>query len=228
MTQWDDPSAHEGDYPPDWDVRRRAVYERDDWTCTRCGYQSGPHAGDEALPLHAHHSVPRAAGGSNRLSNLTTLCEDCHADVHGRDGFDSDRRRASPPGTGKGLRLRTRLLIGVCTPIIGGIVYLWAIDQLLTLTRTWETGVAIGVVLGILIVSYARPKHLIVSSGGIGLLFAGLAYKAVGISLLQAAIVLAVLWVPGAVAGVGMLLASRMQANIFVLVEDVVESLSHR
>lgn len=114
------------------------------------------------------------------------------------------------------MRLRTRLLIGVCTPIIRGIVYLWAIDQLLALTRTWETGVAIGVVLAILIVSYARPKHLIVSSVGIDLLFGGLAYKVVGISLLQAAIVLAVLWVPGVVAGVGMLLASRMQANIFV------------
>lgn len=66
-------------YPPDWDTRRRQVYQRDDYRCQRCGIRGGPH-GD--VELHAHHVVPISNGGSHELTNLLTLCWSCHNAVH--------------------------------------------------------------------------------------------------------------------------------------------------
>lgn len=68
-------------YPDDWHARRRQVYQRDEWTCQNCGRQGGPF-GD--VELHCHHVVPKARGGSHRVSNLVTLCDDCHRAVHNR------------------------------------------------------------------------------------------------------------------------------------------------
>lgn len=31
---------------------------------------------------HIHHIIPISVGGSNRLTNLVALCDDCHAKVH--------------------------------------------------------------------------------------------------------------------------------------------------
>jgi len=63
------------DYPDDWQQKRGAVLSRDDHTCQGCGS-----ATDE---LHIHHICPLGAGGSNALSNLITLCDECHGRVHG-------------------------------------------------------------------------------------------------------------------------------------------------
>lgn len=79
---YDEQDGYEGRYPPDWEQRRRAVLARDEYTCQRCGEASGPHAGDEGVTLHVHHVRPLSAGGSNRLSNLVTLCADCHEAEH--------------------------------------------------------------------------------------------------------------------------------------------------
>lgn len=53
----------------DW---RKAVYERDDYTCQDCKTRGGQ--------LHAHHIKPFAQhpGLRYELSNGLTLCEDCH------------------------------------------------------------------------------------------------------------------------------------------------------
>jgi hypothetical protein len=32
--------------------------------------------------LHAHHGVPRSKGGTDKISNLTTYCRDCHHAIH--------------------------------------------------------------------------------------------------------------------------------------------------
>jgi len=80
----------QGNRPPDWEARRKMVYRHDNWTCQACGRQSGPHAGDEGVRLHAHHIVPLSKGGSNRLSNLETLCEPCHQTQHDHDIFTGD------------------------------------------------------------------------------------------------------------------------------------------
>jgi 5-methylcytosine-specific restriction protein A len=60
---------------------RALVYERDGYSCRRCGDVDGPYA--------LHHRRPRAAGGSRREdtnlpSNLLLLCEQCHLDVESK------------------------------------------------------------------------------------------------------------------------------------------------
>lgn len=61
-------------YPENWDELRRAAYARDGYKCVNCGLGN--------VVLHAHHIVPLLGGGSNLLSNLATLCKDCHAKIH--------------------------------------------------------------------------------------------------------------------------------------------------
>lgn len=70
-------------YPSDWDSRRKNVYARDDYTCAHCGIGGGPNGNAE---LHAHHIVPKSRGGSDKLSNLITLCNQCHNAVHSKNG----------------------------------------------------------------------------------------------------------------------------------------------
>lgn len=60
---------------------RKAALVRDEHSCQNC-----PKSQENAEALEVHHVVPRSAGGSNRLSNLKTLCKECHEAVHG-DGF---------------------------------------------------------------------------------------------------------------------------------------------
>ncbi|GAA0541470.1 HNH endonuclease [Halorubrum ejinorense] len=64
-----------GDYPPDWGERRRAVWWLQDGHCGRCG-------GDTSNGGHVHHINWLANGGTNRLENLVGLCIDCHALMH--------------------------------------------------------------------------------------------------------------------------------------------------
>lgn len=68
------PGAQSLDYPDDWETTRRQVYKRDGYHCQNC------QATDTTL--HAHHIVPLSAGGSNSLTNLVTLCEQCHELIH--------------------------------------------------------------------------------------------------------------------------------------------------
>lgn len=63
-----------GEYPDDWDKRRKQVLERDGYECQDCG------ATDK--PLHVHHVTPISEGGNHNLSNLEALCESCHAKEH--------------------------------------------------------------------------------------------------------------------------------------------------
>ena len=83
--KFDDPSSYDERYPPDWDARRRHVYQRDDYRCANCATQSGPYADGNGVPLHAHHVVPLSRGGTNRVENLITVCESCHNDIHTHD-----------------------------------------------------------------------------------------------------------------------------------------------
>ena len=57
-----------------WDILRRAVLFRDGYHCANCN------ADDK--PLDAHHIVPAGSGGSNLMSNLKTLCRECHMLIH--------------------------------------------------------------------------------------------------------------------------------------------------
>lgn len=67
-------------YPSDWDSRRKKVYKRDNHTCQNCKRKGGTVNGVE---LHAHHVVPVSKNGSHDLTNLITVCADCHNAIHG-------------------------------------------------------------------------------------------------------------------------------------------------
>ncbi len=70
------------DYPSDWNSRRKRVYKRDDYTCQNCGIGGGSYGNAE---LHAHHVVPKSRGGTHDVSNLITLCNQCHKTVHSKN-----------------------------------------------------------------------------------------------------------------------------------------------
>lgn len=64
-----------------WAEIREAVFTRDRYQCTNCLGSV-----EETAPHDPDHNVPRGAGGSDRLSNITTLCRQCHEAKHG-DGI---------------------------------------------------------------------------------------------------------------------------------------------
>jgi hypothetical protein len=66
-----------GKYPPDWENRREAVWERQNYQCARCGVYKG-----DVPTAEVHHLVHLQQGGSNELSNLVGLCLHCHALMH--------------------------------------------------------------------------------------------------------------------------------------------------
>ena len=78
-------------YPPNWRELRRRVYRRDRHTCQNCSATQ--------TRINAHHVVPVEAGGSHRLSNLTTLCDRCHALA---DGYASSDDEPSSDDAGDG------------------------------------------------------------------------------------------------------------------------------
>lgn len=63
---------------PHWHQVRESILERDDYRCTNC---TRP---EEVIDtFHIDHSVSRGRGGSDRYSNLRTLCKRCHEAKHG-------------------------------------------------------------------------------------------------------------------------------------------------
>lgn len=56
-----------------WDILRREALRRDRYTCQGCAQKK---------PLSVHHILPVAKGGNNHLSNLISICSDCHARIH--------------------------------------------------------------------------------------------------------------------------------------------------
>lgn len=54
---------------PYWSDIRRLVLKRDNRRCRICGKRNS---------TQVHHIVPRRKGGTEKLSNLATLCGRCH------------------------------------------------------------------------------------------------------------------------------------------------------
>lgn len=68
-------------YPSDWDDRRHQVVDRDGEQCSKCGNWRN---------LHLHHIKPLSKGGSNKITNLILLCENCHSKEHGGRDFSGE------------------------------------------------------------------------------------------------------------------------------------------
>lgn len=58
-----------------WDSKRRQVLKRDEYKC-QLNYS---HTG----PMHVHHKTYERIG-RERLSDLITLCENCHRLIHNK------------------------------------------------------------------------------------------------------------------------------------------------
>lgn len=57
---------------PEWRKLRRDCFARDNWRCLRCDKRFRSEA------LNAHHMTPRLDGGVDDLTNLVSLCNECH------------------------------------------------------------------------------------------------------------------------------------------------------
>jgi hypothetical protein len=57
-------------------AKSRKVWDRDDWTCRRCGSHRG---------LTVDHITPVSKGGTDDLDNLQTLCGPCNSSKGARD-----------------------------------------------------------------------------------------------------------------------------------------------
>jgi hypothetical protein len=92
-----------GEYPDDWDDRRKRVLERDDYECQECG------ATDTILQVH--HLTPISEGGSHNLNNLQAICRSCHADEHPKKvtistALEENRRLRMKYSSSSGTRVR--------------------------------------------------------------------------------------------------------------------------
>ena len=72
---------------PHWAKTRKKVYERDNYTCQRCGVKCISRKafnGENGEKLiQAHHINGYESPDSNTMDNLVTLCASCHGEVEG-------------------------------------------------------------------------------------------------------------------------------------------------
>jgi 5-methylcytosine-specific restriction endonuclease McrA len=57
----------------EWKELRKKIYERDNWTCQKCGKHGGR--------LNCHHIEPWRISKNNSPNNLITLCLPCHGTI---------------------------------------------------------------------------------------------------------------------------------------------------
>ena len=79
--EWDAYCVNYTGYPPDWKYRVMVVLERDQHTCTQCGWPNWVKR--KVRHLHVHHVERHSRGGDHALSNLITLCDICHSKQEG-------------------------------------------------------------------------------------------------------------------------------------------------
>lgn len=67
---------------PEWKALRRQVLARDNYTCRQCGYNE---------QLEVHH-ISYLHFTQEPLSDLVTVCRDCHQTIHNHYGFDYTKK----------------------------------------------------------------------------------------------------------------------------------------
>ena len=74
--------------PPDASIQRslrQELVSKHGTFCQKCGLDSDH--------LHVHHLIPRAAGGSDDMSNVALLCASCHGKADAVVGVIGNRKR---------------------------------------------------------------------------------------------------------------------------------------
>lgn len=75
----DNNCTERGRDPSDWSMRRNIVWHRDKMMCQCCGMWLN------LEECHIHHIQRRSEGGTHELTNLITLCKDCHTKMPGHE-----------------------------------------------------------------------------------------------------------------------------------------------
>lgn len=168
---YDEQSGYEENgYPPDWTARAKAIRRRDDYICQDCGTKSGYHTEyGGGVTLDVHHIQHLSDGGSNRGSNLTTLCIDCHNDRHDHDIREGREDYQPAPSVWDRLRQLVYSIIGgaVVLPIHGAGMYVLLTQSVGS--SLWLAGLAYLVLLAIGVL--LRPGQIAALyglAGGIG------------------------------------------------------------
>jgi 5-methylcytosine-specific restriction endonuclease McrA len=65
-------------YVMSWGKIRWMCFERDNFTCVKCGKAFNDKMAYYDGVLNADHIIPVAEGGETTLDNLQTLCKECH------------------------------------------------------------------------------------------------------------------------------------------------------
>ncbi len=66
------------EYPKDWSSIKRRIKKRDSYICCDCERKFSKYS----KHLQVHHKAPLSKGGSNKDSNLKTVCIKCHSEYH--------------------------------------------------------------------------------------------------------------------------------------------------
>lgn len=64
---------------PQWQILRKKILKRDQYTCQGCGING--------VPLEVHH-ITYINYESEQLSDLVSVCRDCHQTIHNKHGYD--------------------------------------------------------------------------------------------------------------------------------------------
>lgn len=96
---------------PNWQRKRLEILARDDFTCCTCG------ATEKTLHVHHLRYVRGRMAWDYDNDDLTTCCEDCHAQAHrDRELLAAEVQRIDPSSTGR----MVGLLVGLRNGITAG------------------------------------------------------------------------------------------------------------
>jgi Restriction endonuclease len=85
---WPSTSRQSRGYGRSWELVRERVLVRDSHLCQACARKGQLRVGNQV-----HHRKPKARGGSDDMSNLETLCVDCHEAAHAEANGHAVARR---------------------------------------------------------------------------------------------------------------------------------------
>lgn len=88
---WSRESRHKRGYGAAWDRVRKQALRRDNHLCQPC-LSRGHITAAEAVD----HITPKARGGTDDLSNLQSICGDCHNDKTATEAAEAQGRDIRP------------------------------------------------------------------------------------------------------------------------------------